>query len=265
MINRASGMPFIFFTPPIDFSSFARRRSNISASFLLIFSSAPDAAILSISFNFLIEAFRVLKLVNIPPNQRILIYGMPARAASNAMASRAPRLAPTNRIVPRPAEIRRAYCSASRYIGSVFSRLIIWILLRWPKIYGAIFGFQKRVWCPKWTPASSISRIVTDMKSLPKGWDIDRLRHLLEPFSAAYTTSLRARRMSSLRGRLHRYAMETCSARIDLHTVFALVPCAISLKKALKIRVQAPWMRRSGIHALLAFPSVVSGKPTEAT
>src|SRR5260363_59586 len=69
----------------------------------------------------------------------------------------------------------------------------------------------------------------------------------------------------SLRGRLHRYAMETCSARIDLHTVFALVPCAISLKKALKIRVQAPWMRRSGIHALLAFPSVVSGKPTEAT
>src|SRR5260364_259645 len=81
----------------------------------------------SISFNFLIEAFRVLKLVNIPPNQRILIYGMPARAASNAMASRAPRLAPTNRIVPRPAEIRRAYCSASRYIGSVFSRLIIWI------------------------------------------------------------------------------------------------------------------------------------------
>src|SRR5260363_394886 len=97
------------------------------------------------------------------------------------------------------------------------------------------------------------------MKSLPKGCDIDRLRHLLEPFSAAYTTSLRARRMSSLRGRLHRYAMETCSARIDLHTVFALVPCAISLKKALKIRVQAPWMRRSGIHALLAFPSVVSG------
>src|SRR5260364_4207 len=77
--------------------------------------------------------------------------------------------------------------------------------------------------------------------------------------------TLRARRMSSLRGRLHRYAMETCSARIDLHTVFALVPCAISLKKALKIRVQAPWMRRSGIHALLAFPSVVSGKPTEAT
>ena len=32
----------------------------------------------------------------------------------------------------------------------------MWILLRWPKMYGAIFGFQYRVWCPKWTPASSI-------------------------------------------------------------------------------------------------------------
>src|SRR5260364_93893 len=37
----------------------------------------------------------------------------------------------------------------------------------------------------------------------------------------------------SLRGRLHRCAMETCSARIDPHTVFALAPCAISLKNAL--------------------------------
>jgi hypothetical protein len=26
---------------------------------------------------------------------------------------------------------------------------------------GAIFGFQKRVWCPKWTPASSICRMDT--------------------------------------------------------------------------------------------------------
>src|SRR6266540_927997 len=27
--------------------------------------------------------------------------------------------------------------------------------LRAPKIYGFIFGFQRLVWCPKWTPASS--------------------------------------------------------------------------------------------------------------
>src|SRR5260363_423389 len=37
-----------------------------------------------------------------------------------------------------------------------------------------------------------------------------------------------------LRGRLHRCTMETCSARIDPHTVFALAPVAISLKNALK-------------------------------
>ena len=34
---------------------------------------------------------------------------------------------------------------ASAYIGCVFSRLIMWIRLRSPKIKGAIFGFQKRV------------------------------------------------------------------------------------------------------------------------
>src|SRR5260363_322703 len=31
-------------------------------------------------------------------------------------------------------------------------------------------------------------------------------------------------------------AMEACSARIDLHTVFALAPCASSLKNALSMR-----------------------------
>jgi len=31
---------------------------------------------------------------------------------------------------------------ASWYITIVFSRLMMWILLRWPKMKGAIFGFQ---------------------------------------------------------------------------------------------------------------------------
>src|SRR5215831_1662041 len=31
--------------------------------------------------------------------------------------------------------------------------------LRSPKIYSFIFGFQRLVWCPKWTPASSNSFI----------------------------------------------------------------------------------------------------------
>ena len=68
------------------------------------------------------------------------------------MISRAWRLVPTNRIVPRLAASWRTNFIASWYIGSVFSRLMMWILLRWPKMNGAIFGFQKRVWCPKWTP-----------------------------------------------------------------------------------------------------------------
>src|SRR5690606_3369663 len=55
----------------------------------------------------------------------------------------------------------RTNSAASMNRGSDFSRLMMWILLRSPKMYGAIFGFQKRVWCPKWTPASSIRRIVT--------------------------------------------------------------------------------------------------------
>ena len=31
----------------------------------------------------------------------------------------------------------------------------MWIPLRSAKMYSRIFGFQRRVWCPKWTPASS--------------------------------------------------------------------------------------------------------------
>src|SRR5713101_4553097 len=37
--------------------------------------------------------------------------------------------------------------------------------LRWPKMYSRIFGFHLLVWCPKWTPASRSSFIVTDVKS----------------------------------------------------------------------------------------------------
>src|SRR6185436_9336956 len=57
-------------------------------------------------------------------------------------------------------------------------------------MYGAILGYQKRVWCPKWTPASSISRIVVGIKAPKVGSRIRResrggvnmpaaLRHLL--------------------------------------------------------------------------------------
>ena len=68
----------------------------------------------------------------------------------------ATRFVPTISTVPPLAVSWRTNLQASSNSGSVFSRLMMWILLRWPKIYGAILGFQKRVWWPKWTPASSI-------------------------------------------------------------------------------------------------------------
>ena len=38
----------------------------------------------------------------------------------------------------------------------------MWIPLRSAKMNGFILGFQRRVWWPKWTPASSSCRIETD-------------------------------------------------------------------------------------------------------
>src|SRR3954454_6639539 len=39
---------------------------------------------------------------------------------------------------------------------------MMWIPLRSAKMYGFIFGFQRRVWWPKWTPASRSWRMETD-------------------------------------------------------------------------------------------------------
>ena len=36
----------------------------------------------------------------------------------------------------------------------------MWILLRAPKMKGAILGFQNRVWWPKCTPAANMSRML---------------------------------------------------------------------------------------------------------
>src|SRR5438105_5472700 len=41
--------------------------------------------------------------------------------------------------------------------------------LRLPKMYSFIFGFQRLVWCPKWTPASSSSFMVM-LANLPPHW-----------------------------------------------------------------------------------------------
>src|SRR5512135_3852569 len=64
---------------------------------------------------------------------------------------------------------------------------MMWIPLRSAKMYGRILGFQRRVWWPKWTPASSSSRIETTdtaMSSLRLGVRYSRRRervHRPEP------------------------------------------------------------------------------------
>src|SRR5260364_290814 len=73
------------------------------------------------------------------------------------------------------------------------------------------------------------------LPAVSRKWPRFGQRFMLEHFSAACPVSLlRVRYSGSLRVRLHRCTMETCSARIDPHTVFALAPWAISLKNALK-------------------------------
>src|SRR5713226_2188387 len=83
------------------------------------------------------------------------------------MASCACRLVPTRRMVlpwPESSLTKRA---ASRNIFRVFWRSIMWMPLRSPKMYSFIFGFQRRVWWPKWTPASSSSFIVISTAKFP--------------------------------------------------------------------------------------------------
>ena len=94
--------------------------------------SVPDSICAFISFKRLSEPLTVLKLVSMPPNQRWSTKGMPARRASMAVTSRAWRLVPTIKIVPRLEASWRTNFNASMNIGCVFSKLMMWILLRWP-------------------------------------------------------------------------------------------------------------------------------------
>ena len=82
------------------------------------------------------------KLVSVPPSQRWVMNGMPQRSASSLIASRALRLVPMNRIMPRFCAMPEMKFIASLNSGTVFSRLMMWILPRAPKMYGDILGFQ---------------------------------------------------------------------------------------------------------------------------
>jgi hypothetical protein len=67
---------------------------------------------------------------------------MPQRVGFFLDRSRAERLVPTNSTVPRFCARPDRKFIASLNSGTVFSRLMMWILPRAPKMYGAILGFQ---------------------------------------------------------------------------------------------------------------------------
>ena len=62
------------------------------------------------------------------------VYAHALGPACQRCPSRAWRLVPTIRMVPRLAESCLTNLVASWKSGSDFSRLMMWILLRWPKI-----------------------------------------------------------------------------------------------------------------------------------
>src|SRR5919204_5317403 len=86
---------------------------------------------------------------------------MPARLASSAIDSCACFFVPTKRICPpSPARSRmNAYASSTRV--RVCCRSMMWMPFRSMKMKRRILGFQRRAWCPKWTPDSRSCFIVT--------------------------------------------------------------------------------------------------------
>ena len=103
----------------------------------------------------------VWKLVSSPPSQRWWMKGMSAAFAASAIVSRACFFVPTNSTVPpRPATPEANSWACARSF-SVRWRSMMWIPLRSPWMNRRILGFQRRVWWPKCTPASSSSLSVT--------------------------------------------------------------------------------------------------------
>ena len=109
----------------------------------------PSSAIFSSVFRRSMPCLMVLKLVSVPPSQRLVTKNCPARAASSRMTSWACFLVPTKSTEPPRAVTSATKRKAARASATVFCRSMMWMPLRAPKMYGFIFGFQRLVWWPK--------------------------------------------------------------------------------------------------------------------
>ncbi|MOA08019.1 hypothetical protein D3C78_1277520 [compost metagenome] len=94
---------------------------------------------------FLIDLRTVVKLVNIPPNQRSVTKGMFTLCACAATMSLACFLVATNNTLRPDLTICLIAEAASSTLTKVLFKSIMWIPFFSMKMYGAIFGFHLRV------------------------------------------------------------------------------------------------------------------------
>ena len=119
---------------------------SFEASFLVRRSKSPLAWRASSCSRRPIRFLMVTKLVSMPPSQRWLTYGIPARVASSAIGSWACFLVPTKRTSSPRATVSRTTSRATSRRWTVWARSMMWIPLRSAKMNGRILGFQRRVW-----------------------------------------------------------------------------------------------------------------------
>ena len=70
-------------------------------------------------------------------------------------------LVPTKSTEPPSATVLVTHWAVDSSRFTVWARSMMWMPLRAVKMYCFIFGFQRLVWCPKWTPASRSCLSVT--------------------------------------------------------------------------------------------------------
>src|SRR5690554_6392155 len=99
---------------------------------------------------FFLTALRIVrKLVNIPPIQRSVMYGIFTLSGCVATTSFACDLVATNKIFLPEAAIFSNALHASSNFTAVLCRSMIWIPFFSMKIYLPLYGFQFLVQCPK--------------------------------------------------------------------------------------------------------------------